>query len=153
MKQKSLASAGLIAAIFLFAVNFSFADGKKKDDDDEVKNFVSLNQRIQPGQGSDIFSIPPNRVFVLTDIVIQNRSPGDAPVAPTESSRLVFGSGFKDPSNMGPGDFFLTVVSNETLNIHFVTGRVVEGRFRIFNSGSSSAPFIEFIINGFLTHK
>jgi hypothetical protein len=141
--------------IFLLLVNFSYADDKKKKDD-EIKNFVSLNQRIEPGQGSDIFSIPPNRVFVLTDIVIQNRSPGDAPVTPTEFSRLVLGPGvlvLPDPSNFGPGDFILTVVGNETLNIHFQTGRVVEERFRVFNVGNSSAPFIEFIINGFLTHK
>jgi hypothetical protein len=153
MEKKSLANVGFVVLIFLLLVNFSYANDKKKKDDDEVKNFVSLNQRIEPGQGSNIFSIPPKRVLVLTDIVIQNRSPGDAPVAPTESSRLVLGPGFDDPSNITDLDFFLTVVGNDTLNIHFQTGRVVEERFRIFNSNASSAPFIEFIINGFLTHK
>jgi hypothetical protein len=121
-----------------------------------TKNVVSLNDRISPSEGSDILSIPHGSVFVLTDIVIQNRSPGDAPVSPTAFSRVTLGPGFDDVSNIGAGDFFLTVVGNETLNIHFTTGRVVEERFRVFNSvsvGINNAPFIEFIINGFITRK
>jgi hypothetical protein len=147
MKRKLFTSTVLMTVMFLILVAFSYAD------EPNVKNFISLNERLQPGDGSDIFSIPDDKVLVVTDIVIQNRSPGDAPVTPTAFSRVTLGPGFGDPSNFGPGDFTLTVVGNETLNIHFSTGRVVEERFRVFNVGNSTAPFIEFLVNGFLTRK
>jgi hypothetical protein len=136
-----------MAVVFLILVGVSYADR----DESEIKNFISLNQRISPDEGSDIFSIPDDKVLVVTDIVIQNRNPGDEPVTSTAFSRVVLGPGSGDPTNIAAGDFFLTVVGNDTLNIHFSTGRVVEKRFRVLNVINSTAPFIEFLVNGFLT--
>lgn len=147
MKRKLFTSTVPILIIVLMLAAVSYAD------EQHLKKFISLNGRIQPSEGSEIFSIGDNKVLVVTDIVIQNRKPGDEPVSPAAFSRVILGPGFSDPSNIGPGDFFLTVVGNDTLSIHLSTGRVVEERFRVFNAGNSSAPFIEFLINGFLIRK
>lgn len=117
--------------------------------------FVSINDRLQPadqsaGPGRDFFTIPANKILVITDIVIQNRAPGDNPVADTDFSRLTLSG---DPT-FGPGsDFTLTVVGNRTLNLHFSTGIRTQTRFRVLNAPNSSAPFVEYIVNGYLADK
>jgi hypothetical protein len=114
---------------------------------------VSLNGRLAPassGGGEDAlgnqrtsFEVPLGYTLVVTDIFVQNRSPGDEPVVESESSRL-FLSG-------DPNDWVATVVGNTALALHFSTGiEVREPTFRILNAVSSSAPFIEYQINGFL---
>lgn len=118
-------------------------------------DFIWLNDRLQPteasaGSGHTNFTIPPNRILVVTDIVIQNRSPGDSPVADTDFSRLfISGDG-----TIGTGtDYVVTVVGNRTLNLHFQTGVRVQNSFRVLNATNSSAPFVEYHISGYLADK
>jgi hypothetical protein len=147
MNGKLFRSTVLLIVMVLTLAPVSYADEQR------IIKLISLNGRLAPTQGSEIFSVGDNKVLVVTDIVIQNRNGGDAPVNPDAFSRIVLGPGFDNPSNIGPGDFFLTVVGNDTLNLHFSTGRVVEERFRVFNVGNSTAPHIEFLVNGFITRK
>lgn len=111
----------------------------------DPKDFVSLNDRIEPDQAPQTFTWPDNQIFIITDIVIQNRAAGDTPVQETQHSRLVLSG--------DPDDFFLTVVGNNTLNLHFSIGIRVHDGFRIQNMVNSSAPFVEYLINGYLANK
>jgi hypothetical protein len=115
-------------------------------------NNVFLNDRLEKGENSPPFIIPPKKTFIITDIVIQNRAPGDAPVDANQSSRITLSS---FANNIGAG-FFLTVMGNETLNLHFSTGVPVQKTagqeyvLQVQNVGSSTAPFIEYLITGYL---
>ncbi len=83
---------------------------------------------------------------MITDIFIQNRAPGDVPVAASQFSRLFL--------NGDPNDWAITVVGNNPVSLSFTTGvRVKATVFRILNVGNSTAPFVEFQINGFLTTR
>lgn len=118
-------------------------------------DFVWLNDRLQPtegsaGSGDPRFTIPSGKILVVTDIVIQNRSPGDSPVPESDFSRLfISGDG---AFNTGT-DYVLTVVGNRTLNLRLQTGIRVKNRFRVFNAPNSSAPFIEYQISGYLADE
>lgn len=118
-------------------------------------DFVWLNDRLQPtegsaGSGDPGFTIPSGRILVVTDIVIQNRSPGDSPVAEADFSRL-FISG--DGTFSTGTDYVITVVGNRTLNLHLQTGIRVRNGFRLFNATNSSAPFVEYQISGYLADE
>ena len=124
------------------------------------KDFVLLNGRIEAGKDSAGFLTPHGKVFIITDITVQNRMPGDGPVYPTHFSRLFMGqvSGYNcntgSPPNVQSGfDICYTVVGNETLNIHYQTGLVATSGFRLNNAGNSSATFVEFTICGYLVNK
>lgn len=104
--------------------------------------FVYLNARVQPNN-SVYFAIPAGRVFVLTDLVAQNRGPGDVPVQNTDFTRF----GITSPA--AGTDTFFHIVGNETLNLHFKTGLVVAANnFRFMNMANSNAAFVEFHITG-----
>lgn len=109
------------------------------------RDYVSLNGRIEPDNAPEPFTYPSDMVFILTDIIIQNRAPGDTPVSDNQYSRLALSG--------TPDDFFLTVVGNRSLIINFTTGIKVSEGFRLQNMVNSTAPFIEYIINGFLSDK
>jgi hypothetical protein len=118
-------------------------------------DFIWFNDRLQPaeesaGSGHPNFTIPPNRILVVTDIVIQNRSPGDSPVGDTDFSRL-FITG--DGTIGGGADYAVTVVGNRTLSLHFQTGVRVKNSFRVLNAPNSSAPFVEYLVSGYLADK
>lgn len=103
-------------------------------------SFVYLNARLQPNN-QQVWSIPQGRVFVLTDLVAQNRGPGDVPVNGTDFTRFAI--------TAPPGiDTFFHVVGNDTLNLHFRTGLPVSDSFRFLNVANSTAPFVEFHITG-----
>ena len=79
-------------------------------------------------------------------IVIQNRASGDGPVSGDEFSRIFL--------NTDPGDIVLSVVGNQTLDLHFGTGLRVKGTFfRAFNAINSTAPFVEIIVSGYLAKR
>lgn len=88
-------------------------------------------------------------VLVVTDVVIQNRAPGDEPVEPFQFSRVDLGQ-FRTTDPAGPHDIFFTIVGNDTLNVHFATGLRSPIQFRVLNVINGTAPFIEFTITGFL---
>jgi hypothetical protein len=112
---------------------------------------VLFNDRIAPDESSAIFEVPLDKVLVITDIVVQNRAPGDAPVDDSLNSRLVLGQFLQTiGETTRAADIFLTVQGNDTLNLHFETGMLVPTNFRILNSISSQAPFVEFVITGLL---
>jgi len=120
------------------------------------KSFIVLNGRIQANQESKTFQVPNDQILVVTDIIIQNRKPGDEPVDVMAFSRIVLGQVMMFDTNlnkMADEDIFFTVVGNETLNIHFETGMVVRSGFRVQNEVNSNAPFIEFTISGFLAER
>lgn len=103
---------------------------------------VYLNDRVVPD--TPVFwTIPTGRVFVLTDLVAQNRGPGDVPVTEAQFTRFSITS----PADT---DVFFHVVGNDTLNLHFTTGLSISTSFRFLNVGNSSAPFVEFHITGYL---
>ena len=106
------------------------------------QGFVYLNDRIQP-DNQRFYTIPQGRLFVLTDMVVQNRAPGDAPVQPTQYTRVSI------TSPVGT-DVVFEVVGNDTLSQHFTTGLCISESFRFLNIINSSAPFVEFHITGFL---
>jgi hypothetical protein len=89
------------------------------------------------------FKVPAGELFALTDIVVQNRGPGEVPVAAGQFTR------FSITSPAGT-DVFFDVVENDTLDQHFTTGLPVTGAFRFFVIGNSTAPFVEFHITGVL---
>jgi hypothetical protein len=108
--------------------------------------FVFIDARLSPTQFTSEFTPPPGRILVITDIVIQNRAPGDGPVTEDVFSRLNISS--------EPGDLVLSVVGNQTLNLHFSTGVRVKGSFfRALNAGNSTAPFVEIMISGYLARR
>jgi hypothetical protein len=51
------------------------------------------------------------------------------------------------------GDVWLTVVGNDTLSLHFETGIRLTQTGRVLDSSSSTAPFIDFFITGYLTKQ
>ena len=109
------------------------------------KDFVSFNGRIVPTE-SEYFDIPADRILVITDIVIQNRGSGDGPADPAAFTAVALTG--------DPDDMILTAVGNNSLNLQFTTGiRVKSQGFRILNFVNSTAPFIEYVINGFLTKR
>ena len=114
---------------------------------------VSLNGRAAPGSGGGgedeagnprtSFTVPLGYTFVVTDVFVQNRQFGDQPVAEDQHSRLVLSG--------DPNDWNAITVGNDPLVLHFSTGiEVREGIFRIANAISSTAPFVEYQVNGFL---
>ena len=104
-------------------------------------SFVYLNDRLQPNNQS-VWTIPPALVFVLTDLVAQNRAPGDLPVGAGDFTR------FSITSPQG-NDVFFHVVGNETLNLHFQTGLPISDSFRFLNMANSTpSVFVEFHITG-----
>jgi hypothetical protein len=111
---------------------------------------VFLNDRIQPDEVV-FWRIPDHKVLIITDITVQNRSPGDLPVDP-----LAFSDFALTAPSSGQDPFNLTVVGNTSLSEHFQTGLVEahNGIFanfiRIWNQNNGSAPFIEFTITGVL---
>ena len=103
---------------------------------------VLLNDRPTPT--SVLFYAPPeHKIFVLTDIVVQNRASGDEPVGATQFSSIAISS----PTG---GDLFFSVVGNNTFSQHFNTGILESSLFRFYNIGNSSAPFVEVLITGVL---
>ena len=103
-------------------------------------SFVYLNNRLQPND-QESWTIPHGLAFVLTDLVAQNRGPGDIPVGATDFTRFAITS--------PPGsDVFFHVVGNDTLNLHFQTGLTISDGFRFLNMANSTAPFVEFHITG-----
>jgi hypothetical protein len=115
----------------------------------QISDFRAFNGRITPNQQSPTFYVPSGRVLVITDVVIQNRAPGDEPVGPSQFSRVDLGQ-FLCKDSKEPHDIFVTIVGNDTLNIHFTTGLRAPLQFTVQNVGNSTAPFIEFTITGFL---
>ena len=122
-----------------------------KNDNVNVAKFVFFNTRIEPDD-VEFYHIPnPEKyILIITDIVIQNRAPGDGPVDPNAHSRLST-NGIK--SNDSGGNYALTVVGNQTLDLHFQTGIPVEYGLQFGNVGSSTAPFVEIIATGYLTQR
>ncbi len=119
-----------------FSVPVSAAGPKPKD-------FVSYNGRIAPDEAGS-FDIPAGRILVITDVVIQNRQAGDAPVDPSQFTTVALSG--------DPYDISLNIVGNDGLVLHFATGIRVNTMFpRIANLGTSTAPLIEYLINGYLT--
>ena len=102
--------------------------------------FVYLNDRVEPDTPV-VWDVPAGRVLLITDIVAQNRGPGDIPVDATKFTR------FSITSPVG-SDVFFHVVGNDTLSLHLITGIPVTGGFRFLNVINSNAPFIEFHITG-----
>jgi hypothetical protein len=103
---------------------------------------VYLNDRIQALE-ERYWNVPADRLFVITDIVVQNRAPGDLPVQSSQFTRFSF------TSPAGTTVFFV-VVGNETFSEHFTTGMPVSGSFQFMNVANSTAPFIELVITGVL---
>jgi hypothetical protein len=108
--------------------------------------FVLVRARLSPTDQSSDFTPPEGKILVITDIVIQNRVPGDGPVTEDAFSRIFL--------NTDPGDMVLSVVGNQTLDLHFSTGLRVKGSsFRALNAVNSTAPFVEILISGYLAKR
>lgn len=105
-------------------------------------NMVYLNSRVASNRQA-FYAPPVNKVLVITDIIVQNRAPGDEPVAETQFTRFSITS----PAGL---DTFLTVVGNRTFSEHFLSGLVIPSLFRFMNVTNSSAPFVEVVITGTL---
>ena len=103
-------------------------------------SFVFLNGRFVPND-QQTWTIPPGRVFILTDLVAQNKKSGDVPVDPTAFTRIAI----TGPLGI---DTFFHVVGNEPLNLHFKTGLPIPSSFRVMNMANSTATFVEFHITG-----
>jgi hypothetical protein len=147
---------GVINVIALLVTLLSLLSIPSYADEDKTskpQNFVTFNGRIQPDEQSPTFSVPSKELLVITDVVIQNRRPGDEPVDPSAFSRVDLGQVLDNTGSLSEHDIFFTVVGNETLNLHFVTGLRVPHQFRVLNVINSSATFIEFTITGFLTRS
>jgi hypothetical protein len=106
------------------------------------QGLVYLNARVSPSQ-EVYWEVPAGRSFVLTDMTVQNKAPGDGPVPATNFTR------FAITSPCG-SDTFFHVVGNNTLSEHYITGLPIAGTFRFFNLGNSNAPFAEFHMTGYL---
>jgi hypothetical protein len=130
----------------------TYSQEKNRNGNDQF----AIHARIAPDNQFE-FDIPAGKMLVITDIVVQNRASGDAPVSPSQFSRLflnlvVFGSSPGKAETLS-----LTVVGNDTLNLHFTTGLRTEGFTgaeslrQIFSGVNSTAPFFEILISGFLT--
>ena len=120
------------------------------------KNLIVLNGRLERDKESKTFQVPQDQILVITDIVIQNRKPGDEPVDVAAFSRIDIGQVMQFDTNLNRKvdlDIFFTIVGNETLNVHLKTGMVARTGFRILNMINSNAPFIEYTITGFLTDR
>jgi len=101
---------------------------------------VYLNYRVAPDTPV-LWTVPAGTVFILTDMVVQNRAPGDLLVNPGQFTRFAI--------TTASGDVFFHVVENDTLNLHFRTGiPVPAGTFQFLNVANSTAPFVEFHITG-----
>jgi len=94
---------------------------------------------------------------MITDVMIQNKGPGDQPVDPSQYSRIVLGQ-VQDSLELpvppqNEHDIFFTVIGNEMLNLHLTTGLRATRQFRIgnWNSAPNSNVLIEFTIAGYLT--
>jgi hypothetical protein len=119
-----------------------------------VGRFVMFNGRLAPDQPSEQFLVPSRKLLILTDVVAQNRSPGDEPVNGSAFSRLVMGQFLINlPKSTSETDIVFTVVGNDSLNVHFTTGMRVPSGFRVLNEVNGTAPFVEFTITGFLIPK
>ena len=103
-------------------------------------SFVYLNGRFAPND-QQTWTIPQGRVFILTDLVAQNKGPGDIPVKDTDFTRFAITA----PPSI---DTFFHVVGNQTLNLHFQTGLPISDSFRFLNMANSTATFVEFHITG-----
>jgi hypothetical protein len=103
-------------------------------------SFVYLNGRVLVND-QQIWTIPQGRVFILTDLVAQNKGQGDVPVSATDFTRFAITA----PPAI---DTFFHVVGNETLNLHFQTGLPISDSFRFLNMANSTATFVEFHITG-----
>lgn len=103
-------------------------------------SFVFLNGRFVPNDQQS-WTIPQGRVFILTDLVAQNKGSGDVPVSATDFTRFAITA----PSGT---DTFFHVVGNDTLNLHFRTGLPISESFRFLNMANSTATFVEFHITG-----
>jgi hypothetical protein len=109
------------------------------------KDFVSFNGRIAPTEQGDLV-IPAGRVLIITDVVIQNRKPGDAPADASQFTTVALSG--------NPLDIFLNVVGSNDLVLHFATGIQVQAVSpRIANLVNSTAPFIEYVISGYLVKR
>jgi len=109
-------------------------------------DFVHIEARLEPATQSSNYTPPDGKILVVTDIVIQNKSPGDEPVLEDRFSRIAV--------NLDPDDKMLTVVGNQTLNLHFTTGIRVKGPFfRILNVTNSNAPFADISVIGYLAKR
>lgn len=107
-----------------------------------TRNLVYLHHRANPDQPV-FWDVPAKRIFMLTDLVVQNRGPGDTPVEAAAYTRFSI-------SAPGESDAFFTVVGNMTLSEHFTTALPITGKFRFYNFNGSTAPFVEFVITGYL---
>lgn len=103
---------------------------------------VFLNDRVSP-TGVVFYAPPEHKIFILTDIVVQNRAPGDEPVSTTQFSRT-------DITAPTGADVTFSVVGNDTLSQHFHTGILEPTLFRFYNLANSSAPYVEVHITGVL---
>src|SRR5262249_49332431 len=76
-------------------------------------DLVFLNGRILPDNEA-FWELPQGKAFLLTDIVVQNRAPGDTPVSETSFTRFVITSPLNvdelPGKNIVTGDIFFTVV-------------------------------------------
>ena len=117
-------------------------------------DLVFLNGRIAPNNEA-FWDLPQGKAFLLTDIIVQNRAPGDSPVSETSFTRFVITSPLNvdelPGQNIVSGDIFFTVVGNTTFSQHFESAMPITARvFRFLNVINSSAPFVEFTITGVL---
>jgi hypothetical protein len=147
-KTKAVRAITLIVTLLNLLSIPGVAQGKSPISD----KAITFTDRLRPSEVSprtSPFMVPSGRVLVITDVVIQNRAPGDEPVDPSQFSRVVLGQ-FLTVNEPTGQEIFYTVVGNDTLNIHFTTGLQVSHRFRVYNVVNSSAAFIEFTITGFL---
>lgn len=146
----------VVSAISLFATLLFLPSVPGRADDNRTAtsdNFLTFNERIQPDEQSPSpspFLVPPGKVLVITDVVIQNRAPGDVPVDASQFSRVRLAEFSSVTAPTSGHDIIFTVVGNDTLNVHFNTGLRATTDFSVFNIGNSTAPFIEFTVTGFL---
>lgn len=160
----------VITCLLLFSVTFIFAYLSKNSEafsqqaQSQADNIaqsapsreqvVLFNGRLAADEESMHFEVPSGSSLLITDAVVQNRAPGDNPVAELAFSRLFLGPFL---ANNGQSrieqDIGLTVVGNNTLNLHFTTGMQVSGTFRISNAINSTAPFVEYTITGILSKR
>lgn len=102
---------------------------------------VFLNGRA--AHEAEFWFLPPQgKVFLLTDMVVQNRASGDTPVQQNQFSRVAV------TIPTGQDAFF--IVGNRTLSEHFDTAWVLPSAFRFYNLSNSTVPFVEVFITGVL---
>jgi hypothetical protein len=105
---------------------------------------VFLNSRVGKGETVN-WTFPAGNRFVLTDLFVQNRKAGDAPVGAGDYTRFTL------PTPSGQGVFFI-VVGNTALSEHLSTGWPLSGEINFYNLAVSTAEFVEFVISGYLEH-